>query len=443
MSATFDFERMLGTVLEASGPTVAPEGVVDAALASARSVGQRHRATVLDRRLWPPRTISLGNPAVRRMATIAIVALLLAAMAAAALSIGSRLLRPTTPVWLRTGSLNLARDDSAMVVMLADGRVLAMGGRPSLTGPSSRSAEVYDPESNSWSPVGDMVQARSYGTATLLPDGRVLVVGGGAAGSASSVTAELFDPGTGRWTATGDMVLPHSQHAAILLSSGEVLVAGGTIGPDGEEPLLTTELYQPATGTWRATGPMIVWRASPTITLLQDGTVLVVEGFAEGRPRSAELYDPARGTWSMPGPLTYDRADDQSATLLPNGKVLVVGGDRSMPELYDPATRSFTAITPLPQAQRWHTATLLPDGRVLLAGGGYGSTEPLTVAVLYDPEDGSWTPTAPLVEARMGGKAVLLLDGSVLTVGGVGIGERPLASVERFAPRPWSLFGGD
>ena len=92
---------------------------------------------------------------------------------------------------------------------------------------------------------------RMWGNATLLPDGRVLVVGGGAAGSASSVTAELFDPGTGRWTATGDMVLPHSQHAAILLSSGEVLVAGGTIGPDGEEPLLTTELYQPATGTWR------------------------------------------------------------------------------------------------------------------------------------------------------------------------------------------------
>jgi hypothetical protein len=97
----------------------------------------------------------------------------------------------------------------------------------------------------------------------------------------------------------------------------------------------------------------------------------------------------------------------------------------------------------MPRAQRWHTATLLPDGRVLFAGGGYEEPVLLTTTVLYDPADGSWTPAAPLARARMGGKAVLLRDGTVLVIGGVGDGDRPLASVERYGPRPWSLFGGD
>ena len=114
-----------------------------------------------------------------------------------------------------------------------------------------------------------------------------------------------------------------------------------------------------------------------TATLLPNGKVLVAGGYNSGYLTSAELYDPASGSWSATGSLNTAR-QAHTATLLPNGKVLVAGGDNgsgylTSAELYDPASGSWSATGSLNTARYFHTATLLPNGKVLVAGGLNGS----------------------------------------------------------------------
>jgi hypothetical protein len=157
------------------------------------------------------------------------------------------------------------------------------------------------------------------------------------------------------------------------------------------------------------TGNLLIARSAPTATLLPSGKVLIAGGFhyENNYPTrffvmSAELYDPASGTWSATGSLGTGRCG-HTATLLPNGKVLLAGGqtDSSIPttnsaELYDPATGTWTTTGNLVNPRVGHTATLLSNGKVLAAGGGtlYGAT--VNSAELYDPATGSWTATGSL-----------------------------------------------
>jgi hypothetical protein len=141
-----------------------------------------------------------------------------------------------------------------------------------------------------------MAIARSCETATLLPNGNVLVAGGRIIqGPDSLASAELYDPQSGVWSATQAMVAPRGCHTATLLPDGKVLVAGGT-GGDGSAlaALASADLYDPASGTWSATASMVAARRGHTATLLPDGKVLVAGGGGIG-PTSAELYDPGSG----------------------------------------------------------------------------------------------------------------------------------------------------
>jgi Galactose oxidase, central domain/Kelch motif len=293
---------------------------------------------------------------------------------------------PATGNWTVTGSLNVARLVHTET-LLADGRVLVTGGWPDPPTHSGllASAEIYDPATGTWTRTVNMNVARGAHTATLLLDGRVLVVGSRA--STSSSSAELYDPATGNWTLTGSTVTPHyGYHTATLLPNGMVLVAGGhdTLS----HVSAYAELYDPATGTWTATGSLADARHDHRATLLDNGTVLV-EG---GAPRigilaSAELYDPATGTWTRTGSMNFARWR-HTATLLPDGKVLVAGGINggfsfTGAEIYDPATGTWTGTGSLNTARFLHTATLLPDGTVLAAGGNRND-EILASAELYD-----------------------------------------------------------
>ncbi len=212
--------------------------------------------------------------------------------------------------------------------LLPDGRVLVVGGRNAsgyLAG-----AELYDGAAGAWSSTGDLASARYDHTATLLPDGRVLAVGGRQAWDATHylTSAELYDPaangGAGTWSATGSLTTARAYHTATLLPDGRVLVVGGK--GNGDAPLASAEVYDPTANTWRATGGLAFARYDHTATLLADGRVLVVGGTgAGGSLASAELYDPATGAWRAAATIAGARAL-HTATLLPGGKVLVAGG---------------------------------------------------------------------------------------------------------------------
>ena len=247
-----------------------------------------------------------------------------------------------------------------------------------------------------WVSNGPMTTARYDHTATLLPNGTVLAAGGGYNGGYFS-SAELYNPANGAWSATGSMATNRAMHTATLLPNGKVLVAGG-LTSQGTHNLSNNgaELYDPMTGTWKVTGAMSTARYSHTATLLPNGKVLVAGGVKNGSyVSSAELYDPTTETWTTTGGMTVPRSQ-HTATLLPNGKVLVAGGvGLSSTELFDPASGTWTATGSMTSARRLHTATLLPSGKVLVAGGvGLSSAE------LYDPASGIWTTTGSMTTVR-------------------------------------------
>ena len=282
-----------------------------------------------------------------------------------------------------------------------------------------------------WVLTGNLNAARAGHTATLLPNGMVLVAGG-TADLADSV--ELYDPATGTWHRAAPLGRSRSWHTATLLSDGKVLVVGGDVSeynrygrPDAYGG--TAEIFDPAAGTWNPTGSLIVprWAWTATATLLQNGMVLVTGGFGNAgyNVRETELYDPRTGQWTATGDLRFGRYG-HTATALGNGKVLLVSGvtdemygSTNAAELYDPATGSWTPTGSVLLPRSDHSATPLMDGRVLISGGWANTPRVLGSFEIYDPDTGGWAPAGDLQIKRFGHTATLLSNGAVLTAGGV------------------------
>jgi hypothetical protein len=285
-----------------------------------------------------------------------------------------------------------------------------------------------------FTPTGSMETPRSGHTATLLPDGKVLIAGG-FDGSSALQTAELFDPATNAFSATGNMTSPRINHTATLLANGKVLLSGGGIDQGAGGALATAELYDPATGTFVATGPMAVARTAHTATVLADGRVLIVGGANSGGVlSSAEIYDVATSAFTSTGSLHFARGA-HAAALLADGKVLVAGGDGAdnlalgEAELYDANAGIFTAAGSMSLGRELLTLSALPDGNVLAAGGTetqgecledgcFGNFGPVSNADLYDPPSGTFTAASNMLQAHGGHTATVLASGKVLIVGG-------------------------
>jgi Kelch motif len=341
---------------------------------------------------------------------------------------------PSGGTFAITGSLPAAQ---SAATLLGDGRVLVMLG-------VSPRAELYDPKTGAFTPNRSIGPQRVRETVTRLADGRVLIAGGvdlsadWTQGELSS--AELFDPATGRFTATGSMKTARMSHTATLLADGRVLIVGGWAG-NPNRPLASAEIYSPVTGTFAAAGSMRTARENQTATRLQDGRVLIAGGdqspaqdpYAEA---SAEIFSPTTGTFSPAGSMTAERTR-HTATLLPSGRVLIAGGFGNLDkpewaELFDPATERFIRAASMFTYRDGATATLLKDGSVLVAGGANDGGS-LNSAEIYTPSSDAFRPTSSMVTTRMGHTATLLDDGRVLVVGGLW-GAEGLSSAELYWP---------
>jgi hypothetical protein len=266
-----------------------------------------------------------------------------------------------------------------------------------------------------------MSQARAYHTATLLDDGRVLIVGG----PSSTAATELFDPVSETFSAGPTMTSRRYLHTATKLPSGDVLIAGGSANPG---TLASVEIYRAATGTLERIADMPGPRAGHTATLLNDGTVLLVGGTDNvGRLSSAVIFNPATGTFAPTDSMNQSRIGHE-ATLLQDGTVLVSGGapvsgtvsgSRSFMETYDPSTGLFETTHSMPAPRYFHTATQ-GGGGVMIFGGVPDPTEsePLGTGETVNHLSSSSTPNSHLTLPRSEHTATTMPDGSTLFVGG-------------------------
>ena len=328
-----------------------------------------------------------------------------------------------TGTFTATGSMTVPRINHT-ATLLPDGKVLIAGG--------TSNVELYDPSTGTFTATGAMTASTFVFSATLLPDGRVLLI--------ESRNAELYDTSTGTVTATGSMVDGQGGHAT-LLTNGKVLMTGPG----------NPQLYDSSTGAFTLTAPYAnVYTHDDsfqtTVTLLPSGEVLFAEDVQYVRNYSAELYDSTTNTFRLTGTMVSFLLG-RTTTLLVNGKVLRAGGADDFgryqkAEQYDPATGMFTATGDMTTPRDSHAAVLLPDGAVLITGGyGMGpvgnsccvSLGSLASAELYDSSTGTFTATGNMTARRAGHTATVLNDGRVLITSGA-FPPSGLSSAEIYTP---------
>ncbi len=329
-----------------------------------------------------------------------------------------------------TGTMSVARE-YARGVALYDGRAMIVGGANTVAG--NKIAEIYNPTTSSFSQV-TFADNLNNATLAVMNGGTVAISGGDGNDSIYTFQKTIFYRPWEGTTYFAYMMQPRRYHTVTPLQNGKLLIVGGETRFYSGYETATAEIYDPATGAFNYTGSMATPRKGHTATLLNSGKVLVVSG------STAEIYDPATGTFSTISNPAYPRRD-HTATRLLDGRVLLAGGRQSSgtaygnseAELFDPYTNTFTRLTfdglawPAMNGIRVdHTATLLPNGKVLLAGGHnlkstdrYYSYQADTTE-LFDPLTNRFTWGPAMTRRRSGHTTVLLNNGRLLVAGGFG-----------------------
>jgi len=297
-----------------------------------------------------------------------------------------------------------------------------------------------------------MLVPRMVHTATLLADGRVLIVGGLDMEGTEVGSAEVWDPATQRFASAGSLVQPRFDHVASRLADGRVLITGGAMRHDpegvrpeqeGPFPLAKAELWDPVSGAFESTGSLVIARHGHTSTALADGRVLIVGGTMGSTP-IAEVWDPDAGVFESAEPPVVERIYGHTATLLEDGRVLITGGrdttftDLASVELWDPETGEFELAGSLDLGRSFHTATRLADGRVLITGGSGVNEDGMqglfNSAQVWDSATDGLMGVGPLAIGRAMHRTSALPDGRALVTGGTGFADAPDAPDAEVGP---------
>lgn len=326
-------------------------------------------------------------------------------------------------------------------VALPDGRILVAGGIAdpnNVTQTILDSAELYDPNTGTFTPAGTMASARYGAMAQLLPNGKVLIAGGfGPSGLLAE--AELFDPsvagvagGVSPWQATGAMATARSGASIALTNSGEVVVAGGT--GDGPQVLQSSEIYDPQSGAWTAGARLQRAATYASALAMQDGAQIVIPGGRDNQGNVSALAqvatDPAVKWTNLRLSSNGVRAQYGSFIVSPTEALIFGGINGAFTSLgsidrYDATTSTWTAFPGQLVVPRSLPLVAPLDGNgILIAGGlqgaasgvGTAAAETLNLApVAGVPAD---LATTSMNFVRVGGGISALPDGSVLVVGG-------------------------
>jgi hypothetical protein len=226
---------------------------------------------------------------------------------------------PATGKFTATSAMKATRAHHSATLIASGplaGNVLIAGGTSDESGGDVATAELYDPATGQFASTGRMSMPRENHSATWLSpsvvsgplSGNVLVAGGSDASGASD-SAEVFNPQTATFSSVGAMTTARTLQAAVLLASGKVLIAGGQ--SSDTEFLQSAELFDPAHATFAATGAMQNLHAGATATVLENGDALI----AGGRSSFGDLYDPTAGTFSATGKMVTDVAESTSTLI--------------------------------------------------------------------------------------------------------------------------------
>ncbi|PYQ46880.1 MAG: hypothetical protein DMF59_20390 [Acidobacteria bacterium] len=315
----------------------------------------------------------------------------------------------------------VAARQQATATLLPDGTVLIAGG-VDFQGPGVQlHEEIYDPRLRTFRAIGGMLAARIGHAAAALVDGRVLLIGGPRSTESNS---EIYDPATATFSRLTSMAAEHYVGAAVVLADGRVLAAGGK---RSFERVATAEIYNPASGGWILTGAMSQPRDGFAAVRLKDGRVLV----AGGSSITADLFDPATGVFTSLGSVPVPPL---RGVLLPNGKVVLVGLGRI--QTFDPSARTFRSSSVILKTYRGEALVLLPDGSVLIAGGNIDGTVLSADVLVYSPDTDSVKTIGALTVGRDSPTGTLLPDGTALIAGGFTTGAKSSAAAEIVDLRP-------
>jgi hypothetical protein len=287
---------------------------------------------------------------------------------------------PATNAFSAVGDSTFKRNRSPGVV-LASGKVLVAGGTTYVTNrygepdfASTIEAELFDPISNTWSTTGSMNTPRRDFFMVRLNNGKVLV-GGGMNEFSFLKSAEIYDPATETFSSVPDMPVNNRAGAsAILLSNGKVLVAGGT---ESDNPIKSAVIFDATTNSWSAVSSQMQTEhyLNAAIVALNDGRVLIAGGQTLGGESvsKVDIFDPATNTFSA-GPELSQPRQGLTAHVLADGKVVLIGGmaytyDSNTVDVYDPVTsRIIRQFNTMSYTRYGHSSALLLDGRVLIVG---------------------------------------------------------------------------